>query len=376
MKVALVCDWYHPRIGGIELHLQDLARRLVAAGHDVVAITPTPGPDRVDGVRVRRIEAPRAPHFGFVYTPGGVRAVGDALASERVDVAHCHVSIVSPTALGAAAEAERRCIPALLTFHSVVPQTQLLARAAGAALGTSRWRARFSAVSGRVARGVQPIAGSRSLAILPNGIDVGFWKTDVPSRHTRTIEVLSVMRLNPKKRPLALVGMMRRVNTMLRDGERVRLRIVGDGPQRARLERSIASAGLGDQIRVLGYRTRDDIRSLMAECDLFVLPTVRESFGLAALEARCAGLPVIAMATSGVAEIIRHGCEGLLARSDAELAIHTAALSRDSARRAAIAQHNRHTTPPYDWLRLIDAHIALYREAIALRDNVCAEMNA
>src|SRR5437016_1100971 len=108
MKVALVCDWYHPRIGGIELHLQDLARQLVGAGHDVVVITPTPGSDSVDGVPVRRINAPRAPLFGFMHTPGGIRALGNALSAERVDVAHCHVSIVSPAALGGALEANRR----------------------------------------------------------------------------------------------------------------------------------------------------------------------------------------------------------------------------------------------------------------------------
>jgi len=376
MKVALVCDWYHPRIGGIELHLRDLARRLTGSGHDVVAITPTPGADRVDGVRVHRIDAPRAPRFEFLYTRGGIRALGDALAQEHVDVAHCHVSIVSPAALGGALEAERRRIPLVLTFHSVIPRTQLLAGAARVALDINRWRARFSAVSERVARGVRPIAGARALAILPNGIDVGFWRVDAKPRHGRTVELLSVLRLNPKKRALALVGIVARVNATLLAGERVRLRIVGDGPQRARLERSIARARLGGQIELLGHRTREEIRELFSESDLFVLPAVRESFGLAALEARCAGLPVIAMASSGVAEIVRHGREGLLARSDIELATHVAGLSRDVKRRTAIAEHNRTSAPPYDWPRLLDAHIALYREAIALRDSVRAERNA
>src|SRR6185436_9960260 len=50
LKVALVCDWYHPRVGGIERHLQDLAGELVTAGHDVVVITPTPGDERVHGI--------------------------------------------------------------------------------------------------------------------------------------------------------------------------------------------------------------------------------------------------------------------------------------------------------------------------------------
>jgi glycosyltransferase involved in cell wall biosynthesis len=370
MKVALVCDWYHPRIGGIELHLQDLARRLMADGHDVVAITPTPGATDVDGVRVRRIDARRAPHFGFMYTKSGVRALGDALAAEHVDVAHCHVSIISPAALGGALEAERRRIPLLLTFHSVVPQTQTLARAARVILGARGWRARFSAVSERVADGVRPIAAGRAMAILPNGIDVDYWRTKVPLQRGSRIELVSVMRLNPKKRPLALVGLVQRVNAMLTGAARLRLRIVGDGPQRLRLERLIARNHLGDSIELLGHQTREQIRELFAESDVFVLPTVRESFGLAALEARCAGLPVVAMAASGVAEIVHHGREGLLAHSDAELAIHVATLARDPLRRHAIAEHNRGTTPPYDWSQLIDAHVTLYREAIALRESV------
>jgi glycosyltransferase involved in cell wall biosynthesis len=370
MKVALVCDWYHPRVGGIELHLQDLARRLVAGGHDVVAITPTPGPDRVDGVRVIRIDAPRAPHFGFVYDAGGIRAIGEAIAAERVDVAHCHVSIISPAALGGALEAERRRVPVLLTFHSLVPQTRALARATRLALGVGTWRARFSAVSERVAAGVGPIAGTQSLAILPNGIDVDFWRIDPSPRPAAPIELLSVMRLNAKKRPLALARIIGRANAMLDQNERVRLRVVGDGPQRLRLERAIARQGLGEQIELLGQRTREEIRDLMRECDVFLLPTIRESFGLAALEARCAGLPVVAMASSGVSEIVRHEQEGLLGRSDAELAAHVATLARDAARRYAIAENNRATRPPYDWSRLLDAHVALYREAIALRESV------
>lgn len=369
MKIALVCDWYHPRIGGIELHLQDLARRLTATGHEVVVITPTPGAPVVDGIRVRRIDAPRAPKFGFLVTGGGVRALGDALAEERVDVAHCHVSIVSPAALGGALRAERLETPAVLTFHSVVPHTDLLARATNAAFGTSRWNVKFSAVSARVAREIAPIAGANPIEILPNGIDVAFWRVGLKPRTDDTLRLVSVMRLNPKKRGAALIPIMQQIRTLMPD-RRVGLRIVGDGPERGRLQRALRRARLDDTIELLGRRSRNDIRMLFAESDLFVLPTIRESFGLAALEARCAGLPVIAMAASGVAEIIAHDKEGLHANSDAELAEHVVALANNADRRRAIATHNRTTVPIYDWPRVIDAHLAIYREAIALRANV------
>src|SRR5215211_4933900 len=258
MKVALVCDWYHPRVGGIELHLQDLAHRLIDAGHDVVAITPTPGANVVDGVRVRRVDAPLAPHFSFLYTRAGVRALGSVMTDERVDVAHCHVSIISPAAFGGAAEANGRGIPLLLTFHSVVPQTRLLARVSRIVLGAERWCAKFSAVSERVARDVRPFARGQSMAILRNGIDVDFWRVRPKRRASPTIELISVMRLNAKKRPLALVDMVRRVNALLPPSERVRLRIVGDGPQRALLEQATTRARLSTQIELLGHRTREE----------------------------------------------------------------------------------------------------------------------
>jgi glycosyltransferase involved in cell wall biosynthesis len=368
MKVGIISDWFYPRVGGIELHLQNLAAHLAAAGHEVVVITPTPGAVEVDGIRVRRISAPLAPVFGFLTTPAGVRAIGDVLTEERVDVAHCHVSIVSPAALGGAYQAQRRSVATALTFHSVVPQTHLLARAVDVAFGTSRWRACFSAVSQRVAADVQPVAGSNPVTVIPNGIDVDFWRVP-PIPHGNDVRLVSVMRLNPKKRPLALVDMMTRL-VSTGSSSRVSLRLIGDGPQRGALTAAIARAGLGDRIELLGTRSREEIRALLAESDVFVLPTVRESFGLAALEARCVGLPVVAMAASGVAEFIGHRREGMLARSDSEFAAHTATLVRDAELRQTIARHNRETVPPYGWPRVIDQHLALYREAIALRNNV------
>ena len=366
MKIGLVCDWYHPRVGGIELHLQDLAARLTAAGHEVVVITPTPGDPAVNGIRVERIAAPRAPRFEFLYTPEGVRAVGDALERSAVDVAHCHVSIVSPAAVGGAAQAVRRHIPTVLTFHSVVPRTRLLAHAARLAIGTASWPARFTAVSERVARDVRPIAAGREMTVLPNGIDASAWECVPTARDEKIVNLISVMRLNSKKRPRKLVDLARALAARLPPDVTTRLTIVGDGPERRRLERAIARYGLDDRVILAGRRSRAEIRALLATSDIFVLPTVRESFGIAALEARCAGVPVVAMRESGVAELIEHGREGLLARSDVELVDCVAALIAHPDRRRTMADYNRSTAPPFDWSRVIDSHLSVYREAVAL----------
>jgi glycosyltransferase involved in cell wall biosynthesis len=114
---------------------------------------------------------------------------------------------------------------------------------------------------------------------------------------------------------------------------------------------------------LLGFRTREEIRDVFREADVFVLPTIEEAFGIAALEARAAGLPVVAMSSGGVPEIIRHGVEGLLAASDAELAAHLVTLVRDPALRARIAAHNRDTLPPDRWSDVVARHLRVYELA-------------
>jgi glycosyltransferase involved in cell wall biosynthesis len=212
---------------------------------------------------------------------------------------------------------------------------------------------------------VAPLAGKRPVVVLPNGIDAAWWRAPRAPRDPSVLELVTVMRLNPKKRPLALVPLMRQLERLMPEGPRARLSVAGDGPQRGKLERAIARHGLGDRVRVLGRLDRSQIRDLLARSDVFVLPTVRESFGLAALEARCAGLPVVARAESGVAELIEPRVEGLLGRSDADLALQVALLARDTDLRLSIASHNRSTLPPVDWATVVAQHERLYDEAIA-----------
>ena len=336
-------------------------------------ITSTPGADRVDGLPVRRIDAPRLPGLDLLYTAEGVRRVGQAIAAAQPDVVHAHVSIVSPAALAAAAAAQHQRLPSVVTFHSIVPRTSTLARGVGVLLGADEWRTRYTAVSRRVAGAVRSFAPAHAFAVLPNAIDVDTWRSSAPREARTDLRLVSVMRLNAKKRPLALVDMMRRLAQRKSPALPLRLCIIGDGPQRPRLERAIARARLEARIELLGFCSRDRIREVFAESDVFVLPAVLESFGIAALEARSAGLPVVAMRASGVAEFIEHGRSGLLARNDAEFATHVASLAQDRQLLQEMAAHNQRTRPPYDWAAVVDAHLTIYCEAIALRENVRAE---
>jgi phosphatidylinositol alpha 1,6-mannosyltransferase len=95
-----------------------------------------------------------------------------------------------------------------------------------------------------------------------------------------------------------------------------------------------------------------------------VAPAPRESFGLAALEARAAGVPVVARAQSGVTDFVRPGKEGLLGRTFDELVASVARLVRDAELRRSIAEHNRETEPvKCSWPAVLEGFARCYAQA-------------
>jgi len=116
-----------------------------------------------------------------------------------------------------------------------------------------------------------------------------------------------VGRLEPVKNPVVLIKAVAKLRAEAIPAE---VWLVGDGSQREMLEAWAAELGVGDHVRVLGYR--DDPAQFVAQCDLYVQPSLSEGFGLALVEAMGCGVPVLATAVGGAPEIIEHGRTGWL----------------------------------------------------------------
>src|SRR4051794_21074668 len=119
MRIAHVTDFYLPRLGGIELHVSDLATRQLAAGHEVTVVTASPShgaaePLGADVVRVT--DAYRRPH---VLDPRAPFAGARVLLDEGFDVVHVHVAIASPLAFWAARTCAQAGLPTVVTVHSL-----------------------------------------------------------------------------------------------------------------------------------------------------------------------------------------------------------------------------------------------------------------
>jgi glycosyltransferase involved in cell wall biosynthesis len=367
-RLALVSDWFAPRIGGIELHVADLARALQAQGIEVTVLTTTPGDASLSDIRTQRISSPLLPGTDLAISPRLIGKFRGALAAGSFDAVHVHISVVSPAGYAALLAARAMELPVVITFHSLLLGTAQVLRAADRLWRWTQWPLIVSAVSGKVAENLRRAAPGLAVEILPNGTDPSFWGAPAPPRRqsAERIVAVSAMRLAPKKRPRALLRAFRVARDYGRAaGKQMTLCLAGDGPERPQLERYRKKHGLTDDIVFAGNLSRQALASLYREAHLFVMPSIRESFGIAILEARCAGLPVIAMKGSGATEFLRDGQTSLLADNDDHFALLWARLVIDDELRNRLSGTDD-LVGNFAWPAVAKQHINSYLRAAEL----------
>jgi glycosyltransferase involved in cell wall biosynthesis len=361
MRIAHVSDFYLPRLGGVEMHVHDLASRQQAAGHTVEILTSTPGPAHA-GPTVRRVTEvlrnPRALH------PAAPRLVAEALREGKYDVVHAHSGIWSPFGWAGVAAAVRAGVPAVVTLHSLLTSYEPGFRASDLLLRWTSLPVQLTAVSEVAAAPLRRLAGpDREVLVLPNGIDPAEWRIAPAPRRPDQVVVASVMRLALRKRPLPLLRMLRRARGLLPPEVDLRAVIVGDGRQRAAMERYLRRQRMSGWVALPGRLPRSGIRAVFERADLFVAPATLESFGIAALEARCSGLPVLARAGSGVGAFVVDGQDGLLAGSDGDMVDDLVRLAGDPGERERMAMHSRRVPVGLGWPSVLRRTEAAYAAA-------------
>jgi len=174
-------------------------------------------------------------------------------------------------------------------------------------------------------------------------------------------EVISVGRLAPVKGHAILVEA---VDLLRGQGRRVRLRIVGDGPERSNLEREVAARGLSGQVVFEGWLTQEKILALYRGADLFALSSFAEGVPVVLMEAMAMEIPCVAPCIHGIPELIEDGVSGLLVppASPEKLADAIGQLQDDGGLRRRIGAAGR---------QRILAQYCLAKNVAALRDVFC-----
>lgn len=233
-----------------------------------------------------------------------------------------------PLTLGAARKIVRATAPDLILSHGQRP-ARLLARVAppGAVLAVCVHKPAFDVETssphfGRthyvcVGRHLAEMAVARGVPaervhFVPNAVKPPTVLATPFSSTGRPPRIVAAGRLHPKKGFDILVAAL----ALLRDGwegfgdQAFDCEIAGEGDERGRLEGLIAEHGLGDRVRLVGWR--DDVPAFLATGDVFAFPSYQEGFPLVLLEAMAVGLPVVSSAISGPVEMIADGVDGAL----------------------------------------------------------------
>jgi glycosyltransferase involved in cell wall biosynthesis len=280
------------------------------------------------------------------------------------DVVHAHVSTVSPLAVTSAVRAARAGIPTVVTVHSLWKNLGWLYRPIERIFAIGDLPIVWASVSRVAAEHVRPIVGvTHPVTVVPNAVAADDWHVHGVPHAADKVVLVSVGRLAARKRPRHLLRILRDVRRRVPSHIELDAVLLGDGPQRRLLQVLLRRYGLAGWVRLPGHVSHDQLRTTFAQADVYIAPATLESFGIAALEARCAGLPIVARECSGIADFVTDGVEGCLAHDDAHMTSLIERLAEDPLLRARMSAHNRAHRPPMRWSDVLDACQRLYAEA-------------
>lgn len=308
MRVLIVASWFptaESPFSGIFIAEQ---ARALAAEHEVTVVAPEVLPagadasrnlETAEGYTVIRIGLPARSlvhHFDYA------RAVVGEIRSSRCDVVHAHVTLPAGFAAVLAGRWTRR--PVVITEHRG-PFSALMETP------RDRFKVRFAlkhadaviAVSRALAGEMTAQGVGRHIEIVPNLVDVLRFRfspaTRRPGEPYRLL-FAGILRDHNKNLPVLLHALAK----LSVNGDAHRLTIVGDGELRKECEQLASELGIAAKCRFLGAVSPDELAGEMVNCDLFVLSSRAETFGIVAAEAMAVGRPVVATRCGGPEDIL------------------------------------------------------------------------
>jgi glycosyltransferase involved in cell wall biosynthesis len=363
MRIMVVTDQYAPMVGGVPTVTRTLALGLAQRGHTVALLAPSPGwrgrldADEQVSVRYRgSVPWPWYEGMRLACIPGP--AARGLITAFAPDVIHIH----SPVTLGVMARigARQLRIPVVYTNHylpvNALPSLRRRPRAFDAL-----FYAYVVWFSNRCSHVTAPTATALRLLrdqglrvpsrVISNGVDLRTYSPKPADERIRDRYglprgrplILSVGRLSPEKRVDVLLDMAARLT------QDAQVAIAGIGPDEAGLRARAGRLGLTGRVRFLGFVPGPDLPGLYRLADVFVIASEAELQSLTTMEAMATGLPVVAVDTYALGELVSHGRNGFLAtpgRGD-EMAAYLEILMSNPGLRAGMAAES---------LRIIGGH--------------------
>jgi glycosyltransferase involved in cell wall biosynthesis len=363
LRVCVVTETYPPEVNGVAATIAVMVRGLRARGHQVEIVRPHQPSDASDQSSENQLLVTGLPIPGYASLKFGMPSTGRMLRrwkDQRPDV----VQVVTEGPLGwsAVRAARKLAIPCAGEFHTNFHSYASYYRIAWLNRPIARYLRSLHNATAITMVPTQEMGdalseqGFNRVTVVSRGVDTTRFH---PSRRSETLRaswgakadtpvVLHVSRLAAEKN---LDALFRAFECMRRVQPAARLVVVGDGPERKRYERAYPHCIFS------GMRRGDDLAQHYAAADLFLYPSMTETFGNVLIEAMASGLAVLAYDYAAAREHIRHDLNGLVAPFAAEdkLIAEACAVIGDLPRIKRLGRAARATAETVDWERVIDA---------------------
>lgn len=286
------------KVGGAEIFVMNLCKDMPSFGHDVRIFCPA-GRPFINHAAKRGLKCISWRTCGKADPVTVLRLIG-LIKRERIEVVHTHLSTAS--LLGAFA-ARATGIPAVAHVHGLNTATCF------------RYSSAVVAVSEAVKRHLcNQGLSERKIRVVHNGVDLDRFHpaplidAKLALGFDPTVPLIGIFgRLSAEKgQRVALEAMF----LLLKEHPRARLILVGDGPDIEELRECIDALGIRSAVEFAGFAL--DVRPILFACDVVLVPSLKEGFGLAAVEAMAAGKPVVASSVGGLTEIVEQNETGFL----------------------------------------------------------------
>jgi glycosyltransferase involved in cell wall biosynthesis len=366
VKIGIVAESFLPQMNGVVRMLLELLTYLRRQGHEALIFAPGDGPVEAEGYRVRRVKGvPFPPYPEVTLAPFSLWMYRD-LRDWQPDIIH----LASPFLLGMQGVLVGRLlnVPVVGHFQTDVPRYAhkyhlgALSELAKSYLVTLHNQCALTYCPTPTAAAMLRGWGVERIEVMGRGVDTALFRPDRRKAATRRRYGLSetdkillyVGRVSAEKNLDVLIETAAALPS-------ARLLIVGDGPERAALE-----AAMPDTATFTGFLSGDALADVYAAADLFIFPSLTETFGQVAQEAMASGLPVVGMRAGGVQDIIQHGVTGLLCPPDDPAAWLAAvrALLESTYTRQMMGMAARRYAEGQSWTALFDRLLDRYTEIV------------
>ena len=307
MKIAMVGQ-FPPHVGGVGVHIHTLSKQLVSEGHEVYVITyPHKDIKDIDGIHVIGTKGLNIPGVrGLMFKINAKKALNELLEKEDIDIIHGHY--LFPAGAAAVEVGKEHGIKNYVTAHGSdmfeLYKKQPLMRStlkkvlkdADVVLAVSN-----ALRHEIIATGVQGISNKTKLCW--NSVDIDKFSSNKNDSFKKE------NKLEDKPIVLFVGNLIKRKNVdSLLEAKKITssdyyLVIVGDGPEFKKLTKKVEDENIRD---VIFTGSRNDVENIIPSCDVLVLPSFSESFGLVLIEALACGKPVIGSNVGGITEIINN----------------------------------------------------------------------